>query len=130
MYNERRGYHEGTRRSSILAVGILLIGLCLGVTGAWAQFTVDVTIDAVTLDQFGVVTVSGTVTCSETANFVGFDIVVRQPVGKKDALVGCVSRNFEPVVCDNTTPLEYSIPVINNGCFDEGGSTGGVLAQV
>ena len=58
-----------TRRSSILAVGILLMGLCLGVTGAWAQFTVDVTIDAVTLDQFGVVTVSGTVTCSETSQF-------------------------------------------------------------
>jgi hypothetical protein len=46
-----------TRRWHTLAVGLLLMGLCLGVTGALAQ-TTTMEVTSVTLEKSGVVTVS------------------------------------------------------------------------
>jgi hypothetical protein len=76
-----------TRRWSTLAVGIMLMGLCLGVTGALAQIgTVEVT--SATVDNFGEVTVSGTVTCAEDFTEVFLDIFVSQPVGRTRSVEG------------------------------------------
>jgi hypothetical protein len=72
---------------------MLLLGLCLGVTGAWAQlFTVQIT--STTVTRSGVATVSGTVTCAGDFALVFLDMEVDQPVGRTQSVTGFDSTSF------------------------------------
>jgi hypothetical protein len=87
LHREKEKSMLDTRCWRTLAVGIMLMGLCLGVTGALAQIgTVEVT--SATVDTFGEVTVSVTVTCAEDFTEVFLDIFVSQPVGRTRSVEG------------------------------------------
>jgi len=117
-----------TRRWSALVVGILLMGLCVGVTGARAQtIVVAVEITSATVNTAGVVTVSGVVTCTaDVPGGVGINVEVVQPVGRTKSVSGSTFNGVPLGPCGPSTQEEqpFSVQVFPTGFF-EGVFTGG-----
>ena len=80
---------------------LLLSGSMVG-PGAHAQvFTVDVEIEGATIDKLGVITVTGTVTCSEPNQIPGnVSVVVQQPRDRLSSVAGSEPTEIAPEQCD------------------------------
>src|SRR5215207_4172288 len=80
---------------------LLLSGSMVG-PGAHAQvFTVDVEIEGATIDKQGVITVTGTVTCSEPNQIPGnVSVVVQQPRDRLSSVAGSEPTEIAPEQCD------------------------------
>ena len=98
-----------TQRALWKAMGMVLMSMVLLLLsgsvvgpGAHAQvFTVDVEIEGATIDKLGVITVTGTTTCSEpNTNTGAVSVEVRQPRGGLNSVEGAESAQFALLECD------------------------------
>src|ERR671931_1924528 len=82
-------------------------------------YTVPVSLTSATLDKSGVVTVTGTLTCSKPAGEAWGEADVRQPVGRLQTIHGS-GYDYELNTCDVTPlPIEFVV-VPQDGKFAPG----------
>jgi hypothetical protein len=106
---------------------VIAIIACLCLSGsslipaarAQEAFTVNVSLASATLDKSGVITLTGTLTCSEPADNAWVEAYVSQPVGRLKMVYGYGS-DYELGACD-VTPLPLEVMVMpDTGKFAPG----------
>jgi hypothetical protein len=91
----------------------------LPATQAQEAFTVTIGLTSVTLDTFGIVTMTGTLTCSAPAEDAWVEVYVVQPVGRLQAVYG-FGYDDQLEGCD-VTPHPFELVVMpENGKFVPG----------
>ena len=112
-------------RYSVLVslIGLVLSGF-MSAPGALAQeepLILEINITGATLDRSGVVTVTGTVTCTEPAQLNFLTVYVTQPVGRTGSVNGNASAGGAVGQCEPTAPFNFSMAVTPyNGRFVPG----------
>ena len=104
--------------TNLTIITLLLLSAVLTVPVAYAQetFTIDINITGVTVNS-GVVTVTGTVTCSPAAAFVNIVVGVSQSVGRFDTVRGQGDTSL--LDCEGEVPFSAVVTA------DEGRFAGG-----
>jgi hypothetical protein len=105
------GHSPAWRRGLAILACVGLSGtLLLPAARGQETLTVHVSLTSASLDQFGVVTVSGTLTCSAPAGEAWVIVDVRQPVGRLRSIYGNV-YDYELGTCD-VTPQPFEVEVV------------------
>ena len=110
------------RTSRLVFTIVMLVSLFSFVPAVQAQATVTISIDSVSVDKLGVVTVDVTVTCSEPFPIGEPDpnslsVTVRQPYKRIHTIEGAGFVTLSQ--CDGSTRYSFSI-IANNGRFANG----------
>jgi hypothetical protein len=105
------------QRTGLAILVGLLLSVRLAVPAAQAQqFTVELSLDEITLDQ-GAVVVTGIVTCSTPTRYTDIYVDVRQPVGRFKSVTGGAYASLGP--CEGELPFSLWI-VPWSGAFKSG----------
>lgn len=114
-----RHFPSWPRVGAIIACVWLSGSLLIPAARAQEAFTVNVSLASVTLDKLGVITVTGTLTCSEPAEGAWVEAYVAQPVGRQKMIYG-YGFDYELGACD-VTPLPFEFTTVpENGKFAPG----------
>jgi hypothetical protein len=110
--------------SVLLSMTGLVLSVLMNAPVAFAQLELEVelSVTGATVDTSGLVTVVGTVTCSEPAHVTFVCVEVSQPAGRARSVLGSDCDAVEPPTdCDAETPYRFSFPVVPfNGRFVPG----------
>jgi hypothetical protein len=108
------------RRIFAILTGLWLSGsLLIPAARAQEAFTVTVSMASATLEKSGVVTVTGTLTCSKPAVEAWVEADVRQPVGRVQTIHG-YGYDDELNTCDVTPQPVEAVLVPQDGKFAPG----------
>lgn len=108
-----------------LLAALLVLTLADSAAAQTVEPTLDVTVDRfATFDQAGIVTVTGTYTCTniEFADFISITGSIRQVVGRF-SIVGTFAFIDDDPTCDGTTQTWSAVAVPENGTYRGGKST-------
>ena len=120
----RRHLSKGWCTHVLMGITGLVLSALISAPTAFAQLQVELSVTGTTVDTSGLVTVVGTVTCSEPAHVNNVCVDLIQPAGRTKSVVGsdCDDIDLErPPACDAETPYQFSFPVVPlNGRFVPG----------
>jgi hypothetical protein len=110
----------------LMGITVLVLSALMSAPAAFAQLEeeeleVELNVTGATVDTSGLVTVVGTVICSEPAHVFNVCVELAQPAGRTKSVVGsdCDDIDLEqPPDCDAETPYHFSFLVLPfNGRF-------------